>query len=76
MAQYDLIIRNGEIYDGSGDAPFKGDVAILDGVIARIASHIEGTANREIDATDHIVTRGFRRCGTPTMTVRQPGTLI
>ena len=59
MTQYDLIIRNGEIYDGSGDAPFKGDVAILDGVIARIASHIEGTANREIDATGHIVTPGF-----------------
>lgn len=59
MTQYDLIIRSGDIYDGSGDAPFQGDVAILDGVIARIASHIEGTANREIDATGHIVTPGF-----------------
>ncbi|MDA9050714.1 amidohydrolase family protein, partial [Pseudomonadales bacterium] len=59
MTQYDLIIRSGDIYDGSGNAPFQGDVAILDGVIARIASHIEGTANREIDATGHIVTPGF-----------------
>lgn len=59
MADFDLIIRGGEIIDGSGNAPFKGDVAILNGVIAKIASHVEGTARREIDAKGHIVTPGF-----------------
>ena len=59
MAHFDLIIRGGEIIDGSGNAPFKGDVGILNGVIAKIASHVEGTARREIDAKGHIVTPGF-----------------
>ena len=31
---YDLVIRNGEIYDGSGAASFSGDIAIRDGLIA------------------------------------------
>ena len=36
MAQYDLIIRNGEIFDGSGGPPFRGDIAINDGVIEQV----------------------------------------
>ena len=30
MAEYDLVIRNGLIIDGSGDEPFIGDVAVKD----------------------------------------------
>ncbi len=30
---YDLIIKNGLIVDGTGDAPFHGDIAIKDGII-------------------------------------------
>ncbi len=59
MPQYDLIIRNGEIYDGSGHASFRADIAIKAGVIARVASDIEGDATREIDASGKIVTPGF-----------------
>ncbi len=36
--QYDLIIRNGTIYDGSGSAGFVGDVAINGDEIAAIGS--------------------------------------
>ena len=35
-AGYDLVIRNGMIYDGSGSAPVKGDVAIRGRRIAAI----------------------------------------
>lgn len=59
MADYDLIIRNGDVFDGSGAAPRKLDVAVKDGVIALVAPHITATASQELDATGKIVTPGF-----------------
>ena len=59
MPQYDLIIRNGEIYDGSGQASFRADIAIKAGVIARVEHDIAGDATSEIDASGMIVTPGF-----------------
>ena len=59
MAHYDLIIRHGQIVDGSG-APRKiADLAVLDGKIAAIDPLPEATAEREIDATGMLVTPGF-----------------
>ncbi|NVJ70846.1 MAG: amidohydrolase family protein [Alphaproteobacteria bacterium] len=55
---YDLIIRGGTIYDGSGNEGFIGDVAVKDGKIAAIGT-VEGTADKEIDAGGAIVTPGF-----------------
>ncbi|MCH6559699.1 D-aminoacylase, partial [candidate division KSB1 bacterium] len=37
-ADYDIVIRNGMIYDGSGLAPFPGDVAISADTIAAVGS--------------------------------------
>jgi N-acyl-D-amino-acid deacylase len=59
MADYDLIIRNGEIYDGSGAPPLHGDVAVKDGLIAAVGASLSGSASREIDAGGLIVTPGF-----------------
>jgi len=59
MSDFDLIIRNGTVYDGSGAAPMQGDVAVKDGVIAAMGPGLAGTAEREIDATGRIVTPGF-----------------
>ncbi|MCA9506737.1 MAG: amidohydrolase family protein, partial [Myxococcales bacterium] len=59
MAEFDLIIRGGEVYDGSGAAAQRLDVAVKDGVIVQVAPQIDGTATREIDATGKIVTPGF-----------------
>jgi len=58
MAQYDLIIRGGTIVDGSGAESFTGDVAIKDGVIAGVGT-VQGTAEREIDASGKVVAPGF-----------------
>ncbi len=55
---YDLIVRNGTVVDGSGGAPSVADVAIKDGVIAAVGS-IDGSAEKEIDATGKLVTPGF-----------------
>ena len=60
MAQdYDLIVRNGAVVDGTGAEPFAADVAIKDGVIAAVGSAIDGSAAREIDAAGKLVTPGF-----------------
>ncbi len=55
---HDLIIRNGTIVDGSGDAPFEGDIAV-DGDKIAAAGKVEGKAKREIDASGHLVTPGW-----------------
>ena len=36
MATHDLIIRNGLVYDGTGDAPVETDIAIDNGVISML----------------------------------------
>jgi len=59
MADYDLLIRNGEIIDGTGAAPARLDVAVRNGRIVKVAAHIAGSADREIDAAGKIVTPGF-----------------
>jgi N-acyl-D-amino-acid deacylase len=59
---YDLLIRNGTVYDGSGGAGFVADVAIRGDRIAAIAepgSEIEGDAAEVIDARGLAVTPGF-----------------
>ena len=56
---YDLIIRNGSVVDGTGAEPFAADVAIKDGVLAAIGPNLPGSAPREIDAADKLVTPGF-----------------
>lgn len=59
MSNYDLIIRNGEIYDGSGNPAFRGDVAIKGGLIAEVGESLAGSATEEIDAGGQMVTPGF-----------------
>ena len=56
--QYDLLIRNGTLYDGSGGEPFVADIAVVADRIAAIGSDI-GTAEIEIDATGLAVAPGF-----------------
>lgn len=55
---FDLVIRGGTIVDGSGGAPFTGDVAISGDRIAQVGT-VDGTARNEIDATGKIVAPGF-----------------
>jgi N-acyl-D-aspartate/D-glutamate deacylase len=55
---YDLVIRGGNIIDGTGDPARTGDVAIQDGKIVAVGK-VEGDAKREIDASGLAVTPGF-----------------
>ena len=59
MPDFDKIIRNGTIVDGSGGMPaYRGDVAIKNGKIAMISGRIQGSAKEELDATGCIVAPG------------------
>ena len=55
---YDLIIRNGRVVDGSGNPAFFADVAVKDGRIAALGK-LSGTAAKGIDAKGMIVAPGF-----------------
>ncbi len=55
---HDLVIRSGLVVDGTGDAPRAADVAIDNGRITKVGV-VEVAGDREIDATDLIVTPGF-----------------
>ncbi|HUE70225.1 MAG TPA: amidohydrolase family protein, partial [Pirellulaceae bacterium] len=58
-AEYDLLIRNGKIVDGSGNPWFAGDVAIRGERIVAVGHVSSGNAKREIDASGLIVAPGF-----------------
>ena len=55
---FDLIIKNGTLVDGSGSKSKLGNIAIKNGIIAAIGN-FSGKANEVIDATNLVVTPGF-----------------
>jgi N-acyl-D-aspartate/D-glutamate deacylase len=55
---YDILIRGGRVYDGSGKAPVDADIAIADGHIVDIG-RIAGESKSVIDAKGLAVTPGF-----------------
>ncbi|QRY61878.1 amidohydrolase family protein [Gordonia sp. PDNC005] len=57
MSDFDLVIRNGTIVDGSGGDPYVADVGVVDGAITTIGD--VGAGREEIDATGLLVTPGF-----------------
>jgi dihydroorotase/N-acyl-D-amino-acid deacylase len=59
QSQFDIIIRNGRIVDGSGRPAYDADIAIKGQRIARIGNLANITASRTIDARGMIVAPGF-----------------
>jgi len=56
---YDLLIRGGTIYDGSGKPGFAGEVGMQGDRIVYVGPKAQGKARREIDATGQAVAPGF-----------------
>lgn len=56
--QYDLIIKNGTVVDGSGMPRYRADVGISHGKITTIGK-IRDRAKEVIDAEGHVVAPGF-----------------
>src|SRR6266576_2478314 len=57
--QYDVLIKNGRIVDGSGRAAYNADVAVKGDRIVRIGDLAQATAARVIDARGLVVAPGF-----------------
>ena len=57
--RFDLIIRHGVVIDGSGFARYPADVAIANGIVARVGDLANERAATEIDATGLYVAPGF-----------------
>ena len=55
---HDIVIRGGTFVDGTGKAPFTGDVAISGGQIAAVGGK-QGPAKRDIKADGRLVTPGW-----------------
>jgi N-acyl-D-aspartate/D-glutamate deacylase len=57
---YDMKITGGTVVDGTGVAPYRADIAVLDGVIVEVArGALEGDAVETVDATGMMVMPGF-----------------
>jgi N-acyl-D-amino-acid deacylase len=58
-ARYDVVVANGSIADGSGNARYRADVGIRDGHIAAIGSIDRRAAGLVVDAAGKVVAPGF-----------------
>jgi N-acyl-D-amino-acid deacylase len=57
--EYDLVLRNGTLYDGSGAAPIRGDLAIQADRIADVGNLSNAHGRTEIDAAGMAIAPGF-----------------
>lgn len=59
VPRYDVVIRGGTVYDGTGGAPYLADVAISGDRIAAIGPRLPGRGRTEVDARGKAVSPGF-----------------
>src|SRR5579859_4916338 len=59
LVDYDLILRNGTLYDGSGHPPVKGDLALQGESIAALGNLGQARGRQEMDVSGLAVTPGF-----------------
>ena len=58
MAEFDTIIKGGTIVDGTLVPPYRGDIGIKNGKIAKIGHLKSSDAKQVLDASGHIVAPG------------------
>lgn len=56
---YDVLIRHGKIFDGTGNPWFSSDVAVEKGRVAALGDLVSASADTIIDAKDMVVCPGF-----------------
>ncbi len=58
-AKFDLIIRNGTVFDGLGNPGIKADIGIIGEKIAAIGDLSEAGGKEIVDAKEHYISPGF-----------------
>jgi N-acyl-D-amino-acid deacylase len=58
-ADFEVLIRNARVVDGSGNPWFLADVGVRDGRIAKVGTLSNATADRIIDARQRVLAPGF-----------------
>jgi len=58
-ADFDILIRNARVVDGTGNAWYRADIGIKGGRIASIGRLAASTADRVIDAAGRVASPGF-----------------
>ncbi len=59
LLNYDVVIKNASVFDGSLKPAFRADVAVKDGMIVKVEKSIKGSAARVINGKGLYVTPGF-----------------
>ncbi len=59
LLNYDLVIKNAKVFDGSLKPAFRADVAVKDGMIVKVERSIKGSAAKVINGKGLYVTPGF-----------------
>lgn len=59
MAEYDIVIKDGMVFDGRRNPRFRGDIGIKDGVIAGMGRLRASDATQVLDASGRNVAPGF-----------------
>jgi len=59
MNKYQIVIRNAKIYDGAGNAPLEGDIALRGDRIVQVGKVNDGQAEKEMDLKGLAVCPGF-----------------
>ncbi len=57
--EYDLLLRNGRVVDGTGGPWFRADVALSGDTIVAVGRALRGTGRRTIDVRDQVIAPGF-----------------
>ena len=57
--RFDVVIRDGTVFDGSGGVPFVADVAVTGDRIVAIGPHLAGRGRSEVAARGRAVSPGF-----------------
>lgn len=58
-SRFEIVLQNGLIVDGTGTSPYRGDVALNGGKIARIGVLGPYRADRVVDASGWVIAPGF-----------------
>ena len=57
--EFDLLIRGGEVLDGTGSPAMRADVGVQDGRVLAVGDLSAASAGETVDATERVVAPGF-----------------